>query len=103
MRENLTHVIEDYLKTIYDLSTTSGRATTNQIAERLGVTPASVTNMLQKLAATKPPLVEYLKHHGVLLTTDGEKVALEIVQPPPLDRDVHTRRWASAGRSPRGS
>lgn len=80
MRENLTHVIEDYLKTIYDLSATSGRATTNQIAERLGVTPASVTNMLQKLAATQPPLVEYRKHRGVLLTPDGEKVALEIVR-----------------------
>ena len=80
MRENLTHVIEDYLKTIYDLSTTSGRASTNQIAERLGVTPASVTNMLQKLAATQPPLVEYRKHRGVLLTADGERVALEIVR-----------------------
>jgi DtxR family Mn-dependent transcriptional regulator len=80
MRENLTHVIEDYLKTIYDLSAGSGRATTNQIAERLGVTPASVTNMLQKLAATQPPLVEYRKHRGVLLTPDGEKVALEIVR-----------------------
>jgi len=80
MRENLTHVIEDYLKTIYDLSTTSGRATTNQIADRLGVTPASVTNMLQKLAATQPPLVEYRKHRGVLLTAEGEKVALEILR-----------------------
>jgi DtxR family Mn-dependent transcriptional regulator len=80
MRDNLTHVIEDYLKTIYDLSAGSGRATTNQIAERLGVTPASVTNMLQKLSATQPPLVEYRKHHGVRLTPDGEKVALEIVR-----------------------
>jgi DtxR family Mn-dependent transcriptional regulator len=80
MRENLTHVIEDYLKTIYDLSATSGRATTNQIAERLGVTAASVTNMLQKLAATQPPLVEYRKHRGVVLTPDGEKVALEILR-----------------------
>ena len=80
MRDNLTHVIEDYLKTIYDLSASSGRVTTNQIAERLGVTPASVTNMLQKLAATQPPLVEYRKHHGVLLTPDGERVALEIVR-----------------------
>ena len=80
MRENLTHVIEDYLKAIYDLSTTSGRANTNQIAERLGVTPASVTNMLQKLAATQPPLVEYRKHHGVQLTSEGEKVALEILR-----------------------
>ena len=41
MRENLTRVIEDYLKTIYDLTASNGRATTNQIAERMEVTPAS--------------------------------------------------------------
>lgn len=80
MRENLTHVIEDYLKTIYDLTADSGRASTNQIAERMGVTAASVTNMIQKLAATDPPLLKYRKHRGVVLTEDGERVALEIVR-----------------------
>jgi len=80
MRENLTRVIEDYLKTIYDLTATNGRATTNQIAERMGVTPASVTNMIQKLAATNPPLLDYRKHRGVKLTPEGEKVALEIIR-----------------------
>ena len=80
MRDHLTHVIEDYLKAIYDLSASSGRATTNQLSERLGVTPASVTNMLQKLAATEPPLVEYRKHRGVILTPQGERVALEILR-----------------------
>lgn len=80
MREKLTYVIEDYLKTIYDLTVESGRASTNQIAERMGVTPASVTNMIQKLAATDPPLLEYRKHHGVTLTPEGEKIALEIIR-----------------------
>lgn len=80
MRENLTHVIEDYLKTIYDLTADSGRASTNHIAERMGVTAASVTNMIQKLAATDPPLLKYRKHRGVVLTKDGERVALEIVR-----------------------
>jgi DtxR family Mn-dependent transcriptional regulator len=80
MRENLTHVIEDYLKTIYDLTADQERASTNQIAERMGVTPASVTNMIQKLAATEPPLLEYRKHRGVELTEDGKKVALEIIR-----------------------
>ena len=80
MRENLTRVIEDYLKTIYDLTASNGRATTNQIAERMEVTPASVTNMVQKLAATEPPLLDYRKHRGVKLTADGEKVALEIIR-----------------------
>jgi len=80
MRENLTQTIEDYLKTIYQFTLEHQRATTNQIAESLGVTPASVTGMLKKLAATEPPLVEYKKHYGVLLTPDGEKIALEIVR-----------------------
>lgn len=76
----MTHVIEDYLKTIYDLTAANGRATTNQISERMGVTPASVTNMIQKLSSTKPPLLDYLKHHGVKLTPEGEKVALEVIR-----------------------
>lgn len=80
MRENLTRVIEDYLKTIYDLTASNDRATTNQIAERMEVTPASVTNMVQKLAMTEPPLLDYRKHRGVKLTPEGEKVALEIIR-----------------------
>lgn len=80
MRENLTRVIEDYLKSIYELTRASERATTNQIAARMEVTPASVTNMIQKLAETSPPLLDYRKHHGVQLTPEGERVALEIIR-----------------------
>ena len=80
MRENFTRVIEDYLKTIYELTRSNDRATTNQIADRMGVTPASVTNMIQKLAATDPPLLDYRKHHGVQLTPQGERAALEIIR-----------------------
>ena len=80
MRENLTQTIEDYLKTIYTLTTRAGRVTTNQIAARLGVTPASVTGMLKRLASSDPPLVEYRKHRGVLLTPTGRQVALEIIR-----------------------
>ena len=47
MRENLTHTIEDYLKTIYEITTYHDRASTTQIAEALGVTPASVTGMIK--------------------------------------------------------
>jgi DtxR family Mn-dependent transcriptional regulator len=80
MRDNLTHAVEDYLKTIYEVTVTSERASTKQIAALLQISPASVTGMLQKLANTNPPLVEYQKHRGVVLTADGEKVALEIVR-----------------------
>ncbi len=47
---------------------------------KLGVAPASVTNMLQKLAAGSPPLVEYERHRGVLLSSAGKKRALEVVR-----------------------
>jgi DtxR family Mn-dependent transcriptional regulator len=36
--------------------------------------------MLQKLAANKPRLVEYEKHHGVRLTAAGKKRALEVLR-----------------------
>ena len=72
-RDNLTHAVEDYLKTIYDLTRNGERASTNQIAERMGVTPASASGMVQKLAATTPPLLVYEKHHGVFLTEDWQK------------------------------
>lgn len=80
MRDELTHAVEDYLKTIYDLTLSHGRATTSKIADVLEIAPASVTGMLQKLANTTPPLVEYRKHRGVVLTPQGEKVALEIIR-----------------------
>lgn len=80
LRDNLTQSVEDYLKTIYDITLFGQRATTNQIAERMGVTPASVTGMLKRLSSNDPPLLEYHKHHGVALTSAGEQVALEIIR-----------------------
>lgn len=79
-REHLTQAVEDYLKVIYELIVIHGRATTTDIADELDVKPASVTGMIQKLAAAAPPLVEYEKHRGVALTPDGERVALEIIR-----------------------
>jgi DtxR family Mn-dependent transcriptional regulator len=80
MRDQLTHTIEDYLKIIYEITTTDQRASTNQIAIALDVTPASVTGMIKKLSSTNPPLLEYQSHRGVILTPEGEKVALEILR-----------------------
>ncbi len=80
MREKLTHAIEDYLKTIYEITTVEERAGTNQIAAILEVTSASVTGMLKKLSETNPPLVVYQKYKGAVLTPEGEKIALEIMR-----------------------
>jgi DtxR family Mn-dependent transcriptional regulator len=80
MREQLTQSVEDYLKIIYLLTTEFGRATTTQIAEHMGIKPGSVTGMLQKMAETDPPLVDYQKHRGAVLTAHGEQVALEMIR-----------------------
>lgn len=80
MRDHSTQAIEDYLKTIYNLTGVEGRATTNQIAERLGISPASVSEMLRRLSETEPQLVEYQKHRGARLTSTGERLALEVVR-----------------------
>lgn len=80
MHKVLTHSVEDYLKTIYNIAGENGRATTNQLAARMGVTPASVTGMVQKMAMADPPLLLYHKHQGVELTQEGVKAALEIIR-----------------------
>jgi DtxR family Mn-dependent transcriptional regulator len=79
--ELITQNIQDYLKQIYSLTEASGKsASTTDLAARLGIAPASVTGMLQRLAAVEPPLVAYRKHQGVTLTPAGEKAALEVIR-----------------------
>ncbi len=80
MSESLTDSIQDYLKVIYELTETGETASTNALAARLNIRPASVTGMMQKLASTTPPLVEYQKHQGVMLTAKGKRIALEVIR-----------------------
>ncbi|MBK7319666.1 metal-dependent transcriptional regulator [Candidatus Villigracilis affinis] len=80
MEQTLTNSIQDYLKNIYELTENGESASTNALASRLNVKPASVTGMVQKLASAKPALVEYQKHQGVTLTDDGKKAALEVIR-----------------------
>ncbi len=76
----LTPSIQDYLKHIFDLTRDGQPASTNDLARRLGVRPASVTGMMQKLASAQPPLVEYRKRQGVTLTEPGKRAALEVIR-----------------------
>jgi len=80
MQPSLTISIQDYLKNIYELTEDGASASTNALAAKLKVKPASVTGMVQKLASAKPALVEYQKHQGVTLTKDGRKAALEVIR-----------------------
>jgi len=72
--------VEDYTKAIYALQTREdGTAvTTNALAERLGVAPASASAMVKKLAVLG--LVAHRPYHGVQLTPAGHKVALEVLR-----------------------
>ncbi|MFL6450853.1 MAG: metal-dependent transcriptional regulator [Bryobacteraceae bacterium] len=73
--------VDDYLKAIFNLNEANERRVgSNELAGRLHVAPASVTNMLQKLAAADEPLVEYETHRGVRLSKRGKKRALEIIR-----------------------
>src|ERR1700745_2935709 len=73
-----SEAVQDYVKQIYLLQTQSGRATTNQIAERLDVSPAAATAMVKKLADMG--LAEHRPYHGAHLTPAGEKVAVEVLR-----------------------
>ena len=76
-----TESVDNYLKAILVLGDPEEhRVSGTALANRLGVAPASVTNMLQKLAASLPPLVEYERHHGVLLSAAGKRRALEVLR-----------------------
>jgi DtxR family Mn-dependent transcriptional regulator len=73
--------VDDYLKAIYTLGAeTDRRVGGSELAEELHVAPASVTNMLQKLAAEKPALLDYQRSKGVRLSAPGRRRALEIVR-----------------------
>jgi DtxR family Mn-dependent transcriptional regulator len=76
----ITPPVEDYLKVIYVLVQELGeeRASTSAISERMDVSPASASNMMQKLAEMR--LVDYVPYHGVSLTEAGEKIALEVIR-----------------------
>jgi DtxR family transcriptional regulator, Mn-dependent transcriptional regulator len=74
----LSQAIEDYLKAIYRIAESDKRVTTNELAGRLGVSAASVTNMMKRLARLR--LVRHEPYRGVELTEAGEKVALEVIR-----------------------
>jgi len=74
-----TEAIEDYAKAIYALEQRSGGpVTTNALAERLHVTPASASAMVKRL--DELGLVTHERYRGVVLTDKGREVALEVLR-----------------------
>src|SRR3954469_6807221 len=85
MSQNLPHsvAIEDYAKAIYHLGGDGREAvSTTELAERLAVTPGSVSAMLKRL--DEIGLVAHEPYKGVRLTDSGRRVALEVIRHPRL-------------------
>jgi DtxR family Mn-dependent transcriptional regulator len=74
-----SQAVEDYSKAIYSLQARSGApVSTNALAERLGITPGSVSAMLNKL--DELGLATHIPYRGVRLTADGQRLALEVIR-----------------------
>ena len=74
-----TFAEENYLKAILNISfNTNKKVSTNEIANVLKTSPASVTDMLKKLLEKK--LVKYEKYKGVELSNSGKQYAINILR-----------------------
>ena len=74
----LSGPVEDYLKAIYDLELVGAPASTNDIADRLAISPASVSGMVRRLADQGP--ITHEPYRGVRLTGDGRRAALRTLR-----------------------
>jgi DtxR family Mn-dependent transcriptional regulator len=74
----LSASVEDYAKAIYVLESRHGVASTNALAERLGVTAPAVSAMVKKLASLG--YASHVRYKGVRLTGEGRHVALEVLR-----------------------
>ena len=94
-QEPTTHVdspaVEDYLEQIHNLIEGKGYARVVDIAQNLGISQASVTNMIQKLDAEG--YLIYERYRGVVLTDEGRKIGQEIAR----RHEVLTRLLATFG------
>jgi DtxR family Mn-dependent transcriptional regulator len=77
-RLDLTRSQEDYLKQIFLLGDGGGMVSTQDLADRLEVRPASATGMILRLADLG--LVRHEPYRGVRLTESGRRVALEMLR-----------------------
>jgi DtxR family Mn-dependent transcriptional regulator len=77
-RSTFTRSQEDYLKALYQLHGDQRPVPTGDLAQRLGISSPSVSEMVSRLTAQG--LVEHDRYRGQQLTREGRKVALELVR-----------------------
>jgi DtxR family Mn-dependent transcriptional regulator len=74
----LSNSIQDYLKEIYKLGAAGDRVTVTALSRAVGVAVPSASTMVKKLAALG--LLDHRPYKGVLLTSAGERVAVEVIR-----------------------
>jgi len=77
-RSTFTRSQQDYLKALYQLHGDQRPVPTRELAQRLGISSPSVSEMVIRLSAQG--LVEHDRYRGQQLTREGRKVALELVR-----------------------
>jgi DtxR family Mn-dependent transcriptional regulator len=77
-RSPFTRAQEDYLKALYQLHGAQRPVPTRELAQRLGISSPSVSEMVARLTAQG--LVVHDRYRGQQLTREGRKVALELVR-----------------------
>jgi DtxR family Mn-dependent transcriptional regulator len=77
-RSTFTRAQEDYLKALYLLRGDEQPVATRDLAQRLGISSPSVSEMVSRLVAQG--LVEHDRYRGQQLTREGRRVALELVR-----------------------
>ena len=74
----ITGAMQDYLKILFKLQQNRRAVSTSEIAARMGVSAASATSMIKRLARLR--LVVHTPYHGFGLTPAGQRVALETIR-----------------------
>jgi DtxR family transcriptional regulator, Mn-dependent transcriptional regulator len=77
-RSTFTRSQQDYLKALYQLHGDQRPVPTRELAQRLGISSPSVSEMVTRLSSQG--LVEHDRYRGQQLTREGRKVALELVR-----------------------
>ena len=70
--------VEEYLEAIYKFNEKGEAAKTTELAEKLNVSPPSVTEMIKKFA--NEGLIEYEPYKGAILTGKGMALAQKVVR-----------------------
>jgi len=77
-RSTVTRSQQEYRKALYQLHGDQRPVPTRELAQRLGISSPSVSEMVTRL--TSQGLVEHDRYRGQQLTREGRKVALELVR-----------------------